>query len=73
MKNRYEKGERIQREDDLIFDEDPNAIICLDVFIQQENLQQKHVTEDYFRNKVMKEKNLIKYWMTFMPCSLLSS
>lgn len=44
--------ERIQIEDDLVLDEALNSIICLDVDIQQENLQQKHVPRSYFNNKV---------------------
>lgn len=38
VKIKYGKRARIQSEDDIVLDDAPNSIICLDVDIQQENL-----------------------------------
>lgn len=41
----------MKSEDDLVFDEASNSIICFDVDIQHEHIQQKHVSKSYFFNK----------------------
>lgn len=50
-KNSLGKRIRIQREDDLVLDEVSNAIIYLDIDVQHEHLQRKHVPKIYFGNK----------------------
>lgn len=57
VKNRYGKRVRIQSGDDIVLDEAKNEIICLDIDIQQENLQRKHVHKEYFSKKVDERKN----------------
>lgn len=51
MNNRFEKRVRMQIEDDLVLDETSNSIIDLDVDIQHEHIQQKHIPKSYFINK----------------------
>lgn len=46
----------MQLKDHLIFAETPNSIICEDVDIQQEYLQQKSIPKNYFSNKVDERK-----------------
>ena len=52
LKNRYEKRSWMQSENDLVLNEASNSTFCLDVDIQQENIQQKHDPKEYFSNKV---------------------
>lgn len=60
VKNSFGKITRIQREGDLVVDENLNARICLDIDIQHEHLQKKHIPKSNFSNKVYGREEINK-------------
>lgn len=51
----------MQSEDDIFLDKTLNLTICVDADIQEKNLQQKNIPQNYLAMAQTKEKKLIKY------------
>lgn len=51
----------MQSEDDIVLDKTLNSTIYVDADIQQKNLQQKNIPQNYLAITQTKEKKLIKY------------
>lgn len=59
VKKRYEKRARMQNENDLVLDEAPNLMICLDMCISNKKLK-KNVPKSYYGNKVYGREEIKK-------------